>query len=157
VFRLHGKVLPVLVRFGERVLGDWAKGGLTGVSAEDLAGLYSQSGKLAAATAVHGGGWVAKGIGNWLAFRLLGADLSLLDALAIEGLLHALLIPAFIVPGYAGVQEAGYAGLGALFGLSPEISIGVSLLRRARDIAIGIPVLLIWQVCEMRRLRVHQG
>ena len=131
--------------------------GLTGVSTEDLAGLYSQSGKLAAATAVHAGGWVAKGIGNWLAFRLLGADLSLLDALAIEGLLHALLIPAFIVPGYAGVQEAGYAGLGALFGLSPEISIGVSLLRRARDIAIGIPILLVWQVCEMRKLRVHQG
>ena len=73
--------------------------------------------------------------------------------MAIEGLLHALLIPAFIVPGYAGVQEAGYAGLGALFGLSPEISIGVSLLRRARDIAIGIPILLVWQVWEMRRLR----
>lgn len=175
IFRAHGKVLPVLVRFGERVLGDWAQAraaseprrggaqasyhvlGLTGVSAEDLAGLYSQSGKLLAATAVHAGGWVAKGIGNWLAFRLLGGNLSLLDALAIEGLLHALLIPAFVIPGYAGVQEAGYAGLGALFGLSPEISIGVSLLRRARDIAIGIPVLLIWQVCEMKKLRVHQG
>lgn len=153
VFRLHGKALPVLVRFGERILGDWAKGGLTGASVEDLALLYSRSGRLVAATLVHFIGWGAKGIGNWLAFRLLGADLTLIDALAIEGLLHALLIPAFVVPGYAGVQEAGYAGLGALFGLSPEISIGVSLLRRARDIAIGIPILLAWQLWEMRRLR----
>ena len=174
VFHLHGKALPVLVRFGERILGDWAFKaraaleprcseaeasyevlGLTGASAGDLAALYGQSGRLVAATAVHLLGWAAKGIGNWLAFRLFGADLSLLDALAIEGLLHALLIPAFIVPGYAGVQEAGYAGLGALFGLAPEISIGVSLLRRARDIALGIPILLAWQVWEMRRLRTQ--
>ncbi len=155
VFHLHGKALPVLVRFGERILGDWAKGGFTGASAGDLASLYSQSGRLVAATAVHLFGWIAKGIGNWLAFHLLGADLSLLDALAIEGLLHALLIPAFIVPGYAGVQEAGYAGLGALFGLAPEISIGVSLLRRARDVALGIPILLAWQVWEMRKLRTQ--
>ena len=153
VFKLHGKALPVLARFGERILGDWARGGLTGASAGDLAELYRHGGRLTATTLAHLLGWVAKGIGNWLAFRLLGADLSLIDALAIEGLLHALLIPAFIVPGYAGVQEAGYAGLGALFGLPPEISIGVSLLRRARDIALGIPILLVWQMWEMRRLR----
>ena len=153
IFKLHGKALLILVRFGEKILGDWARGGLTGISAGDLAEMYGHTGRLSAATAMHLLGWVGKGVGNWLAFRLLGADLSLIDALAIEGLLHALLIPAFIVPGYAGVQEAGYAGLGALFGLSPEISIGVSLLRRARDIALGIPILLIWQIWEMRRLR----
>jgi hypothetical protein len=50
------------------------------------------------------------------------------------------------------VQEAGYAGLGALFGIPPEISLGVSLLRRARDLALGIPILLIWQLVEVRRL-----
>jgi uncharacterized membrane protein YbhN (UPF0104 family) len=148
--------LPVLVRFGEKILGKWAKGGLTGVSVSDLAEMYSHTGRLTAATALHVAGWGAKGIGNWLAFRLLGADLSLIDALAIEGLLHALLIPAFIVPGYAGVQEAGYAGLGALFGLPPEISIGVSLLRRARDVALGIPILMVWQFFEMRQLRLNR-
>lgn len=153
VFKLHGRALPVLVRFGEKILGKWAQGGLTGVSVSDLAEMYRHTGRLTAATLLHVVGWGAKGLGNWLAFRLLGAHLGLLDALAIEGLLHALLIPAFVVPGYAGVQEAGYAGLGALFGLSPEISIGVSLLRRARDLALGIPILIIWQLYEMRRLR----
>jgi glycosyltransferase 2 family protein len=29
----------------------------------------------------------------------------------------------------------------------------VSLLRRARDIAIGIPILLVWQAVEVRHLR----
>jgi putative membrane protein len=153
IFKLHGRALPVLVRFGEKILGGWSKGGLSGVSVSDLAEMYSHTGRLTAATGVHLLGWIAKGIGNWLAFRLLGAHLGLIEALAIEGLLHALLIPAFVIPGYAGVQEAGYAGLGALFGLPPEISIGVSLLRRARDVAIGIPILIVWQLVEMRRLR----
>jgi hypothetical protein len=73
--------------------------------------------------------------------------------LAIEALLHVLLVPASVVPGYAGIQEAGYAGIGALFGVPPELSLGVSLLRRARDIALGIPILLIWQLAEARQLR----
>jgi hypothetical protein len=73
--------------------------------------------------------------------------------LAIEGLLHIVMATAVLIPGYAGVQEAGYVGLGALFGVAPEIALGVSLLRRARDMAIGIPILIIWQLIEVRRLR----
>ena len=93
--------------------------------------------------------WLQRGIAFWL----LGSNLGLMEALAIEGLLHVILVTAVLVPGYAGVQEAGYVGLGALFGVPPEISLGVSLIRRARDIAIGVPILLIWQIFEARRLR----
>ena len=60
---------------------------------------------------------------------------------------------AFLVPVNAGVQEAGYAGLGAVFGVPPEIALGVSLVRRGRDIVVGVPILLIWQFIEMRQLR----
>jgi hypothetical protein len=63
---------------------------------------------------------------------------------------------AFLVPVNAGVQEAGYAGLGAIFGVPPELSLGVSLVRRARDLAVGVPILLVWQLLEMRRLRAVQ-
>jgi hypothetical protein len=80
-------------------------------------------------------------------------DIDLMGALAIEGLLHAVLATAFIVPGYAGIQEAAYASLGSIFGLPAEISLGVSLLRRARDLAVGVPILLVWQLVEVRRLR----
>ncbi len=38
-----------------------------------------------------------------------------------------------------------------LFGLRPEIGLALSLLRRARDIAIGIPVLLAWHGMEGRQ------
>jgi glycosyltransferase 2 family protein len=32
----------------------------------------------------------------------------------------------------------------------------VSLVRRARDIVVGVPILLIWQFAEMRRLRLRR-
>ena len=55
------------------------------------------------------------------------------------------------------LYEAGYAGLGTIFGIPPEMSLAVSLLRRARDISIGVPILLIWQMVEVRRLREKAG
>lgn len=155
VLRLQKGLVPLFIRFGRKINDDWFAGRSEHdvASENDLAAMYCRTGRMALCIAVHLVGWFCKGFGNWIAFRLLGSDIDVTAALAIEALLHALLIPAFMVPGYAGVQEAGYAGVGALFGIPPEISIGVSLLRRARDIAIGAPILLIWQLVEMRRLR----
>lgn len=159
VLQLQRGLVPLLMRFGRKILGDWfaARDEAAAARSEhDLAAMYGHAGRMSSGIVGHLVGWLCKGIGNWIAFRLLGSDLDLVGALAIEALLHALLIPAFVVPGYAGVQEAGYAGIGLLFGIPPEIALGVSLLRRARDIAIGIPILLIWQLAEMRRLRQHR-
>jgi hypothetical protein len=38
--------------------------------------------------------------------------------------------------------------LGAIFGLPPEMALALSLLKRGRDLAIGIPALLAWQTLE---------
>ena len=46
---------------------------------------------------------------------------------------------AFIVPNALGVQEAAYAMLAPLFGVGAEFGLAVSLLKRARDIAVGVP------------------
>jgi putative membrane protein len=154
VLRLQKGIAPLFVRLGRRLLGQWFGGTEpAGISAVELTALYGNSTRLALCTAVHVLGWFGKGLGNWIAFRLLGSDLDLMGALAIEGLLHIVMATAVLIPGYAGVQEAGYVGLGAIFGVPPEIALGVSLLRRARDIAIGIPILIIWQLVEVRRLR----
>ena len=56
------------------------------------------------------------------------------------------------MPGAIGVQEAGYLGLGSLFGVPPELALGVSLLRRARELCWGLPILALWQWQEVRRL-----
>ena len=48
--------------------------------------------------------------------------------------------------------------LGGLFGLSAQTCIALSLLRRARDLALGLPALATWQALEGRRAwRVDQG
>ncbi len=153
--RMQRHVAPLLVRFGGRILRQWTAGGEAphGASEEELATMYSHSGRIAAGTLLHLAGWFGKGASSWIAFHLLGADIDLAGVLAIEALLHAVLALAFLVPGYAGIQEAGYAGLGALFGVTPEVALSVSLLRRARDLALGIPILLAWQIIEMRGLR----
>jgi uncharacterized membrane protein YbhN (UPF0104 family) len=98
-------------------------------------------------------GWCASACWLWLVFRVLGAPLALSSAIAVQSLLEALRSAAVFVPAAIGVQEAGYAALVPLFGLSPETGVAVSLMRRARDIAVGIPALLAWQLVEARRIR----
>jgi putative membrane protein len=154
ILKLQRGVASLFIRLGKRLLGQWFAGAeQDGISTVELSKMYGDGPRLALCTTAHLVGWFGKGLGNWIAFRLLGSDLDLMGGLAIEGLLHIVMATAVLIPGYAGVQEAGYVALGSIFGVPPEISLGVSLVRRARDVAIGIPILLIWQFIEVRHLR----
>ena len=119
---------------------------------EAVAGLYRRPGRLCASVALHGGGWVASAAGSWIALRLMGVPIPLSAAIAMEALLSAVKSAAFVVPNAVGVQEAAYALLGQLFGVSGEVGVALSLLRRAKDLALGAPTLLAWQAMEGRRL-----
>jgi putative membrane protein len=145
-----------LAGLSRRIAGNRFSGAQDRIDAlqAELTEIYKSPKGVILSFVTHWIGWIGTGIGGWIAFHLLGVPITLIDALAIEGLLHAVLAMAFLVPGYAGIQEAAYAGIGSLFGLPPEISIAVSLLRRSRDIAVGIPILIGWQLIEMRRLRL---
>lgn len=139
---------------GGRLLGGWfrGQGGLDRVG-EELTRLYANPKRLLLGSALHLLGWFGTGLGTWISLRLLGWEADLLPILALEALLDALIGAAFVVPGAAGVQEAGYVGLGAAFGVPPDVALGVSLLRRARDLALGLPILLVFQWIELRRIR----
>ncbi len=119
----------------------------------ELSLIYGHTLRLTIGFAVHLIAWLGTGLAGWITYHLLGVPIDFDDALAIEALLAAASAAAFLVPVNAGVQEAGYAGLGAIFGVAPELSLAVSLVRRARDLALGVPILLVWQFFEMRRLR----
>jgi hypothetical protein len=41
--------------------------------------------------------------------------------------------------------------LGASLGLAPEFALGLSLLKRGRDVVLGIPALASWHLFETRR------
>jgi putative membrane protein len=149
---------PLFARLGRRIAGNWfvdAHDRMEVLQAE-LSLIYGHTGRLAIGFMGHLMGWLGTGVAGWITYRALGVPIDFDDALAIEALLSAAAAVAFLVPVNAGVQEAGYAGLGAIFGVPPELSLGVSLVRRGRDIAVGVPILLIWQFFEMRRLRAVQ-
>ena len=154
----HGAA-PLFARLGRRIAGRWFEDAQDRVQVlqAELALIYGHAVRLAIGFTGHLIGWIGTGVAGWIAYRALGVPIDFDDALAIEALLAAAAAVAFLVPVNAGVQEAGYAGLGAIFGVPPELSLGVSLIRRARDIAVGVPILLLWQFLEVRRLRIAAG
>ena len=117
-----------------------------------IAELYRRPGRLGLATLLHLAAWVASACGAWLALRVAGVAIGILDVLGLEALIMALRSAAFVAPMGVGVQEASYAVLGPVFGLGPEVAIALSLIKRARELAVGLPILLIWQGLESRRL-----
>jgi uncharacterized membrane protein YbhN (UPF0104 family) len=84
--------------------------------------------------------------------RFMGHPLKWADALILESVAFALRTATFVVPSRIGVQEGGYIVLGSLFGLSPDVALALSLLKRARELATGLPCLILWQSMEARRL-----
>jgi putative membrane protein len=96
--------------------------------------------------------WTAATVEAWLALRFADTRLGFGAVLVIEGLLYAIRSVAFVVPNAVGVQEGAYIMLGGSFGLTPEMALALSLLKRARDLVLGLPVLAACQLLEGRRL-----
>ena len=96
--------------------------------------------------------WILSAVEVWVALRFAGAPLGFGNVLVIESLLYAVRTVAFAIPNAVGVQEGAYILIGAAFGLTPEMALAISLLKRARDLVIGLPTLVIWQAVEGGRL-----
>ena len=137
----------------ERVAGRFLPAALkhTAAFGEQMRQMYDSPGRLALSSTIHLLSWIAAAGLIWLSVRLIGFHLDFFSCIAIEALLAALRSATVFIPAAIGVQEAGYAALMPLFGLGPEVGLAVSLLKRARDIVIGVPVLLAWQFFEGRR------
>jgi glycosyltransferase 2 family protein len=119
--------------------------------AVSMAGIYRAPRRVWLSATLHLACWIASAVGTWIALRLIGARADLAAVVAIESLVYAIRSVAFMVPNALGVQEAAYMMLAPLMGVGPELGLAVSLLKRARDIAIGVPTLLIWQFMEGKR------
>jgi len=116
-----------------------------------LNAIYDKPWRFSLGVLFHLAGWLASGLWLFVILRLAGASVSLPSAIAIQSLLEALRSATVFVPSALGVQEIGYATLAPLFGMGPEFGLAASLIRRARDAAVGVPVLLAWQAIEGRR------
>ena len=115
-----------------------------------LDNLYNQRGRLAAAVLWRGAERLAKAGEVWLAPWLMGHPVSLIEALILESLTQAVRAAAFVVPAGLGVQEGGLVLIGGALGLSPDLSLALSLAKRFRELIVGLPGLLGWQLRERR-------
>lgn len=119
---------------------------------DELDGIYQRRGRLIACFLLHLLAWVASGAGAAIALTFIGFEVPLADVLVIESLIFTLRTAAFLVPGGIGLQEGAYVLIGPLFGLPAEAALALSLAKRARDLFVDVPAMLIWQIGEARLL-----
>ena len=113
---------PVFARIGGRLAGRWF--GTTKERADVLQSglsLTMAAFRLALGFSLHLIGSIGTGIAGWISFRAISVPIDFDDALGIEALLAALAAIAVLVAVDTGVQEAGYAGSGAISGVAPEL------------------------------------
>ena len=113
--------------------------------------MYRRRGALLRAGWHHSLSWLLGGAEVWLALYYLGHTVDLAQALVIESLGQALKSVGFFVPGALAVQEGGYIVVLSLFGLPPELALALSLVKRFREVVLGLPALAAWQWSESRR------
>jgi putative membrane protein len=88
----------------------------------------------------------------WIALHALGLEATLVNALILQSMVLTIRSVMFPVPGALGVQEGGYVVVGSLLGIPGDAAFALSLLARVRELILGIPGLIVWQVIEARRL-----
>ena len=153
VLQRRGLFAPLARRVGFAIGGTWdgIKGSAAALDAA-VARIYARRADVAKSCAWAFAAWVLGAGEIWIALHFLGAPIGILDAIAIESLIQALRSAAFPVPGALGVQEGGFVLLGHAFGLAPETALALSLVKRVREVVLGIPGLIAWQIAEGRHL-----
>jgi glycosyltransferase 2 family protein len=144
----------VLDRFARMFGRGWADKAAAGSASlhAALTGIYRWRARVWFSFLLHLACWIASTLEAWVALRFAGAPLGFATVLVIESLLYAARSVAFAVPNAVGIQEGAYILLGTSFGLTGETALALSLLKRARDLAIGLPTLAVWQLIESGRL-----
>ena len=110
-----------------------------------LLACYRRPRRLLLAMAWHSISWLLGGVEVCLALHMLGHGTGLSNGMVIESLGQALKAAGFAVPGALGVQEGGYIVICQAFALSPEVAIALSLIKRLREVVLGVPSLIAWQ------------
>ncbi len=122
-------------------LATWS---LTGLH-ERLMARHADGGAVLRAALLHLLSWSLGAAEVWVALAALGHRVSPRDAFVIESLAMAARSAGFAVPGAVGVQEGGFVLVCGLFGVPTGAALALSVLKRVREVAVGLPALWLWQ------------
>jgi putative membrane protein len=138
-----GLIERMVLRIG-RGLGFRRSGAIEGLD-EAVRACYREPRRVALAALSHLISWLLGGIEVCIALHFLKSDIGIAEGLIIESIGQAFKTLGFAVPGALGIQEGGYVVICRVFGLSPEVAIALSILKRLREAALGIPALIFWR------------
>jgi putative membrane protein len=148
LFRLLERALSVIAGDAlTRVIGDPAR------LDEAIHVMFRRTRSIAACSAWQLTGMVAGALELWVTLRLLGQPASVRASIVVESLSIAVQSITFMIPAGLGAQEGGFVLFGAAVGLSPQVALALSLARRVRQIALGLPALGSWYWIERQARR----
>ncbi|MGI9451575.1 MAG: flippase-like domain-containing protein [Geminicoccaceae bacterium] len=113
--------------------------------------LYRRHRPLVMSISLHLLAWLVGAGEIYLAAAFCDTPVTLIQAVVLESLVVIVRAAAFLIPGALGVQEGGFILLGSYFGVPPDQALAISLIRRVRELALGVPGLLVWQLNEVTR------
>src|SRR5262252_94816 len=112
--------------------------------------LHQRRGAALGSGCIHLGCWFLGAAEIWVALYALGIPAPAEKCLIIESLGMTARSAGFFVPGALGIQEAALVMVCGLVGLSPETAMLIAIVKRLRDVILGVPALGIWHWVERR-------
>ena len=136
-----------LARIFEQITRGRAWQGLVGSAAaldREILARYDDPAQLSVCAAWRLLGWLWGSAEVWLAFWLLGHPVGVVEAVILESLGQTMRSVGFMLPGGLGAQEGGIVAGGLMLGIAPDLALAIALIKRARELAYGVPGLVAW-------------
>jgi putative membrane protein len=134
--------LRLLDRATARTSG--ALGQLSGLGA-DVRTICGHAGRLVRSMLWHLLSWSLGVVETWVALWAVGQPATWAHALVLESMAQGARALGFAIPGALGVQEGGYILICSALGIPPSDALALSLLRRLRELTLGVLGLGLWR------------
>ncbi len=112
--------------------------------------LHEDRKALALSTLSHLGSWMMGAVEMFLLLWITGFPVSFAEALVIESFAQVVRSAGFLLPGAALIQEGAIVAAGALIGVPPGIALNAALIRRTREILVGLAGPVAWRRDEIQ-------
>jgi putative membrane protein len=148
----HGALFARLEALLRRLTGTRISSGEAAALDHEVRASLNRSGPLSLAGSLQLTALLSGAFEIWFALRVFGHPVGFSASVILESMTLALRHMAFVIPAGLGVQEAGLVVFGQVLGIDSELALAVSMAKRLREIAWGIPMLISWQWSEGRRM-----
>jgi putative membrane protein len=147
-------VLRIVEAVAQQIAARWpGVGDLSGMH-RDASVMYRRLRPVAKAAILHLGAWFLGALESWAVLSALGLDVGPVQALIVESLGMGARSAGFAIPGALVVQETGFALAAAAAGLPESAGLSLSLVKRVREVAVGLLGLCLWWVERRRTAQV---